>query len=109
MLTATEFNQLLATVGEPVTFVQAKPPAASVTTRAIVQDMGRAPEAVVNAYGLTGRSVQMNMTGLAVPPEKFDAIIRSNGERITLDIVNPEHARGSGAVSYYIAYGKVSA
>ena len=113
MLTAIEFNQLLAAVGEPVTFVQAKPPAATVATHAIVQDIGqnssRASEAIVNAYGLTGRSVQMNMTGLAVPPEKFDTIIRSNGERITLDIVNPEHARVSGTVSYYIAYGKASA
>ena len=109
MLTAAEFNQLLAQTGEPVTFTQAKAPRLTVATRAIVQDMGRAPEAVVNAYGLTGRSVQMTLAGLTVPPEKFDTITRSNGERITLDIVNPEHARGSGTVSYYIGYGKVTA
>lgn len=106
MLTPQEFAQLLTVVGEPVTFTQAKPPHLAVATRAIVQDLGRAPDAIVNAYGLTGRSVQMTMAGLTVPPEKFDTIKRSNGEVIVLDMVNPEHTRGSGVVSYYIGYGK---
>lgn len=109
MLAPQEFAQLLMVVGEPVTFTQVKSPHLTVSTQAIVQDLGRAPEAIVNAYGLTGRSVQMTMAGLTVPPEKFDTITRSNGEVIVLDMVNPEHTRGSGAVSYYIAYGKAHA
>ena len=109
MLTATEFNALLDVAGEPVTYRQAKSPQATYSIRAIVQDMSRAPEAIVNAYGLAGRSVQFIGQGFAVPPEKFDSVTRANGERITLDLVNPQLQRGTGTVAYHVAYGKGAA
>lgn len=106
MLTPAEFNTLLAVTGEPVSLTQAKPPQASYNIRAIVQDMTKAPENIVNAYGLSGKSFQFPASGFAVPPEKFDTVVRANGDRYTLDVVNAELQRGSGAVSYYIAYAK---
>ena len=109
MLTLAEFNAIIAAVGEPVTFRQAKAPNATYSINAIVQDMGRAPEAIANAYGLTGRSVQFAITGFAVAPEKFDQITRASGEKIILDLVNREATRGSGAVAYVVAYGKAAA
>lgn len=106
MLTGGEFNYLLSATGEPVTFTQAKAPQATYSVRAIVQDLSKAPEAIVNAYGISGKSIQFGVAGFTVPPEKFDAITRANGERITIDLVLPQGERGTGAIIYYLAYGK---
>lgn len=106
MLTAAEFNNLLAALGEPVTFRQAKAPSTTYNIRAIVQDMGKAPEAIVNAYGLSGRSVQFVASGFTVAPEKFDSVTRASGERITFDLILPQAERGTGVVTHYVAYGK---
>lgn len=108
MLTLPEFQALVAALGEPVTFRQAKAPNATYSISAIVQDMSKAPEAIVNAYGLAGRSVQFAISGFAVMPEKFDQITRANGERITLDLVNQHSTRNSGAIAYVVAYGKAA-
>ena len=104
VLTAAEFGQLLSVVGEPVTFRRAKAPGASITVQAIVQDTSKAAEPIVNAYGVSGRSVQFYVAGVA--PEKFDRITRANGEELVFDVVNPQAQRGNGLVSYYVAYAK---
>lgn len=109
MLTAAEFEKLLAQLGEPVVYRQAKAPQATYNIRAIVQDMGKAPEAIVNAYGLSGRSIQFLASGFTVAPEKFDSITRASGEKITLDLILPRGARDTGVVSHYVAYGKGAA
>lgn len=108
MLTAAEFSQLAALTGEPVTFAQVKPPKAQVAiSRAIVQDLSRAPEIIVNTYGPNGKSIQIAAADLGgTVPEKFDVITRANGERYVIDLVNQEHARVTGAVTYYVAYCK---
>lgn len=106
MLTAAEFSQLLGVLGEPVTLRQAKAPNATFQVMAIVQDTSKLGEAVVNAYGISGKQVQLAASTLSIVPEKFDIVTRANGERLVFDTVNIEHTRGSGAVAYYIAYSK---
>lgn len=108
MLTAAEFKSLAQVLGEPVTFRQAKAPNATYSVRAIVQDMSRAPEPVVNALGLSGRMVQFSCDGFLVKPEKFDQVTRASGERITIDLVNMEAERGTGAIHYVVAFGKAA-
>src|SRR3954468_18617393 len=107
MLTPDEFHFLAKHLGEPLTFRQTKAPQTVLAIPfAILQDLSRAPEMIVNAYGVNGRSVQFaaaDFVGFA--PERFDVIERSNGERYTLDAVHAEHARG-GAISYFICYAK---
>lgn len=109
MLTPAEFSTLLSVHGEPVVLTRAKAPQGPVNLRAIIQNTARAPENVVNAYGLTGRTVQFLASAMAVPPEKFDTVTRATGEEITLDLVEPVHQRGTGSVSYYVAYAKGAA
>lgn len=106
MLTAGEFGQLLAIVGEPVTFHQAKAPQAVQAIRAIVQSNAKAPDSVINSFGVNGRTVQMAAAGFAVPPEKFDWVTLANGERWVFEMVDPQHERGSGAITYWIGYCK---
>jgi len=108
MLTPTEFHFLAQRTGEPLTFTQVKAPGAVIAIAfGIVQDLSRAPEMIVNSYGVNGRSFQLAAADFgAVIPERFDVIERANGERYTLDAVNAEHARVGGAVSYYICFAK---
>jgi hypothetical protein len=107
MLRPAEFHFLALRIGEPVTFTQVKAPNTVIAiSHAIVQDLSRAPEMIINAYGINGRSVQMAAADfVGVIPERFDVIERANGERYTLDAVHAEHERGGG-VSYYICYAK---
>lgn len=107
MLTPTEFDFLARRTGEPLTFTQVKAPGNSISIPyGIVQDLSRAPEMIINSFGINGRSIQIAAADFgAVIPERFDVIERANGERYTLDAVHAEHQRGGG-VSYYICYAK---
>jgi hypothetical protein len=106
MLTNAEFNQLLAVVGEPVTFHQVKAPQAVVAGRAIIQSNSKAADAIISSFGVTGQSIQMPVSMFAVPPEKFDYVVRANGERLVFEMVDARVERGSGMASYYVGYSK---
>lgn len=106
MLTAAEFNVLLSQVGSPVTFQQAKPPNTTIALNAIIQPISRSEEALINAFGLTGRSIQFAVSALGgIVPEKFDRVV-VGGETFVLESVVPHHARGTGALTYYVGYSK---
>lgn len=106
MLTLAEFQQLASAVGEPVVFHQTKAPQAVVNIpRAIVQDMGKKDEVLINSYGVTGKTVQIAANLLPAPPEKFDYIMRG-AEKLVFENVNIEHSRQTGAVTYYVCFVK---
>lgn len=103
---ASEFAMLLQVTGRPVTFHQIKPPQAVTNVRAIVQSNIKSSEAIVNAYGVGGRTIQIAANALPTPPEKFDIVTDANGERWVLELVVPKHAEGSGAVVSYTCFSK---
>lgn len=105
MLTAGEFSALLAQLGQPVALHLDGQPN-PVLVRAIVQDTSKAPEPILNAYGANGHSVQFSAAGLPSAPQRFDACTLIDGRRLVFDLVNPQATRGSGAVTYYVAYSK---
>lgn len=105
MLTIDEFRQLLAAVGEPVTFTSAQNPGLSTNISAIVQPVNGRDEGIINAYGVGARTIQIAAPDLPSPPIKFDTVL-SQGERLVIDTVIAQHARGTGAVSSYICYVK---
>lgn len=107
MLTLAEFNELKKHTGVQITWTQTKPPQQTMLIdKAIVQATKRENEAVVNAYGLSGISIQIAAPDLPVPPEKFDVFTDVQGFRHVADIVVPHKARGSGEVVSYTCYCK---
>lgn len=104
MLSAAQFASLLSVTGEPVTWEQAKPPQATQQVRAIVQSLSRAPENIVNAYGIDARSIQV--AAGTVAPEKFDQFIDGQGNRYTVDLVIEHRERGTGALISFTCYAK---
>lgn len=105
MLTIQEFRKLLAAVGEPVTLSPAKQPGQSYNLKAIIQPVSGRDEAIINAYGVGARTIQIAAPDLPAPPLKFDTVT-SQGEKIVIDTVIAQHARGTGAVSSYLCYVK---
>jgi hypothetical protein len=108
VLTEQEFRALLSVTGEPVVWKQAKAPQATANVRAIVQTIGSvksAEEVIVNAYGVTGRSIQVAARDLPVAPEKFDEIT-CQGERYIIETVLPQHSRQTGTITYFLLYSK---
>jgi hypothetical protein len=106
VLTAAEFNQLATLTGEPVDFIQAKPPNITRKVQGIVASTSKAAETIVNAFGVSGTSVQVAAAIFVPPPEKFDIFILQNGKRIVIDTVIAHAARGSGVVTSYTCYAK---
>lgn len=107
MLTEAEFLMLLAATGEPIVWKQAKPPHATASVRAIVQSIGasRSDDIIVNAFGVTGRSIQIAARDIPVEPEKFDEIT-CQGEKYILETVMPQHSRQTGTITYFLCYSK---
>jgi hypothetical protein len=107
MLTANEFLQLAQMTGEPVTFTQTKPPQATIAVPyAILSSLSKAAEPIVNAFGISGFSIQVPAALFAVPPEKFDVIVDTRGKRHVVEHVVLHTARGSGAPVSYTLYSK---
>lgn len=106
MLTAAEFSRALALLGVPVTWTQAKAPNATESIRAIVQSTAKAQEAIVNAFGVNGVSIQVAADALPTAPEKFDSFTDANGARHVIDTVVKHEARGSGALVNFTCYAK---
>lgn len=107
MLLATEFRQLLNTMGEPAEVHMAKPPKTVTKTTAIVQSVksnSKAHESIVQAYGVDGKSFQF--AAADVVPSRLDQIVLATGERYTIDSVVKHFERGSGALSSVTAYVK---
>ena len=105
MLTESEFRALLDATGEPVVFNQAKVPNTVANVKAIVQPLTKDNEVIVNAYGVTGRSIQIAARDLPVVPEKFD-VVTCQGERHVIETVLPQHTRQTGTIAYFICYAK---
>lgn len=105
MLTEAEFRALLAQLGEPIEFRQTKPPAATVSVRAIVQPPNKGDDALINAYGTNSRSIQIAARDLPFEPVKFDVVV-VGGEHWTLDTVQSQHQRQTGTVTYWLCYAK---
>ena len=106
MLTLAEFRTLLAQTGRQVTWHQAKAPQTVQAVQAIVSSTSKAPEMIVNAFGINGWQCQVAAADLPVPPEKFDQFTDADGERYTIDIVIPKHQRGTGLVVSFTCYAK---
>jgi hypothetical protein len=108
VLTEQEFRALLSATGEPVTWTQTKAPQATAAVVAIVQTLGSvkgADETIVNAYGVSGRSIQIAARDLPVAPEKFD-VITCQGERFVIETVLAQHSRQTGTIAYFLLYVK---
>jgi hypothetical protein len=106
MLTLSEFKQLLAVTGSPITFTKVKVPSVTVNTRAIVQSTSKAPDAIINSFGVNGVGFQIAADALATPPEKFDTIVDADGHRYVVEAVVAHHSRGAGTPSSYSLYAK---
>lgn len=106
MLTAAEFKQLLNVTGKGMTWTQAKEPHATQALTVILQSTSKSQEAIVNAFGINGTSIQLAADALPVPPEKFDTFVDMNGHRYVVDVVIPHEARGTGAHSHFTCYSK---
>jgi hypothetical protein len=104
MLLAGEFASILAALGQPVTWTQAKAPHATATIRAVVQSTAKSQEAIVNAYGINGRSFQVAAGATVSPPEKFDVFTDAQGNRFVIDTVVEHQARGAGASTSFTCY-----
>lgn len=106
MLTLNEFRILANATGEPVSWVQAKAPNQNAAVnRAIVQSTSKSSEAIINAYGVNGVSIQVAAADLPIAPVKFDTfVVGSNNYVIDTPIAHKE--RGTGAVIYYTCYVK---
>jgi hypothetical protein len=107
MLTLSEFLRLADETGEPITWEPAKQTSAPVAIeKAIVQSTSKSSEAIVNAYGVNGVSVQIAVNALPEAPQKFDTITTAESERFIVDTVIKHKERGNGAVSSYTCYCK---
>jgi hypothetical protein len=106
MLTLAEFKQLLAVTGSPVTFTKVKDPAVTVNIRAIVQSTSKAPEAIINSFGVNGVGFQIAADALDTAPEKFDVIVDADGHRHVVESVVTHHSRGAGTPTSYTLYAK---
>lgn len=104
MLLASEFATLLNTVGEPVTVHMAKPPKTVTKAKAIVQSTSKAHEAIVQAYGVDGKSFQF--AAVDIVPNRLDQIHLASGEKYTIDEVVKHFERGSGNLAHCTAYCK---
>ena len=105
MLTKEEFIQLRSAVGVPVNFTSAKPPSFSRSITAIVQSVNSEEEALVNAYGVGAKTIQILSTDLPEPPLKFDTVM-CQGERLVIDAVVTHNTRVTGNVCFYLCYVK---
>lgn len=107
MLTVAEFALLAAETGEPITWNPAKQThAPQAIARAIVQSTSKSSEAIINAYGVNGVSVQIAVTDLPTPPLKFDEFTTADNEKFVVDTVIEHKARGVGSISSYTCYCK---
>jgi hypothetical protein len=106
MLTAPEFAHLVQTLGQPMTWQQGKPPHDSASITVIVQSTAKAQEAIVNAFGVNGVSIQLKVDSIPIPPEKFDIFTDANGHRYVIDTVVKHESRGSGALVSFTCYSK---
>lgn len=107
MLTLAEFNLLAQAVGVALVWRQAKAPFGSVTApQAILQSTSKNNEAMINAYGVSGWSIQIAAGVLPVDPEKFDAFFDVAGNTYIVDTVVAHKERTTGVVTYFCCYGK---
>jgi endonuclease III len=106
MLTIAEFKQLLAVTGSSVTFTKVKAPSVTTSIRAIMQSTSKAPEAIINSFGVNGVGFQIAADALDTPPEKFDVVVDTDGHRYVIETVVTHHSRGSGTPSSYSMYAK---
>lgn len=106
MLTAAEFAKNLSVLGKPVTWEQAKPPHATASLSGILQSTAKTQEAMVNAFGVNGVSIQVAASDFPVAPEKFDTFTDANGHRYVIDTVVPHESRGSGLLVSFTCYSK---
>lgn len=102
MLKASEFNILLANLGQDVT-VDAAKTRAKTTSKAIVQSTSKAQDTIVQAYGVTGKSFQFPASS---PVARLDQIALATGERFTVDAVVDHHDRATGQITSRTAYCK---
>lgn len=101
-----ELTALVQTLGQPVVFLQAKPPATSTAiAKCATQSTSKAMEPIVNAYGVNGREFIILQRDLTTAPEKFDAV-SFQGERYVLDTVVPLHEHGTGALMGWRAFSR---
>jgi hypothetical protein len=98
---ASEFVQLVRTVGVPVSHVTLAGQRTAIT--GVVQSTARGSDAVVNAYGLNGVAVQALAVDLPAPPVKFDSL-EVNGELYTVDSVSAKRETVSGSIMGWVMY-----
>lgn len=107
MLTKAEFKELKKHTGVQVTWLQAKPPEQSgVIDKAIVQNNRREADAIINAYGINGVNIQVDVDDVPVIPEKFDVFTDVIGQRHVVDTVIAHRARDTGVIRSYTIYCK---
>lgn len=106
MLTAAEFNTLLNATGVPVTWQQAKAPAAVKTIKAIDGTISKYNEALINTYGVGGKAIQVAASSIPVEPVKFDVFVSAVGERYVVDSVVVHKERNTGRVISFTCYCK---
>lgn len=100
-------NELAALVdylGQPVTLEQTKLGMSKDLAKVLTQTTAKAPEAIVNAYGVNGREFVFKKDDLDTPPERFD-VVTFNGERFVLDTEMTLYEPG-GAVIGWRAFAK---
>lgn len=101
-----EFDTVIDRLGVPATHRQAKAPnTETAIARLTIQGVGKADEAVVQAYGVMTRQIHIKSASLPAAPEKFDAII-IGGITYVIEAVMPKFESGTGAVLGYACYCK---
>lgn len=107
MLRRSEFDILSAFVGEPVTWNHAKGiETATLIPFAIVQSTTKNNEALVNAFGVAGKAIQIGEGTTPIPPEKFDIFLLADGAKFVIDSVVEHRERGTGVIQHYTCYCK---
>lgn len=94
---------LIDTIGVPASLQVSKTGAVVSLRRVGFASVGRMEEALVNAYGVTGKVITVKAAD--AEPVRLDRIVVL-GESYTIDAVNPIHAPGSGTVVAYRCYVK---
>jgi hypothetical protein len=102
MLTRAHYNSVIDTLGVPAEYCHIK-----TQEKILINKVGistnKSNEALVNAYGVGGKTITIKQSSLSMTPEKFDYVI-INGEKMVFDFVTSVHEAGTGTVIGYRAY-----
>jgi hypothetical protein len=103
-----QYEQVIRTLGVPMSFHQAKSPSSVKSTIGGIAT-AKTDDPVVNSYGIGTKIVTLIQSDLPAAPEKFDYVtINAGAEQVVFEAVLPVHEPKTGSVIGYrcIAKGK---